>query len=231
MSIKVSHRHKAPKSAYREVGFMIFLTLVPWPIIAFVFPQFGFNTTNMIITMLIFGALTFLLWFVGYRRRSSSELFGIIDYDYNSITVWMRRPSSAWKENLSINNIFHFEDEIESASVDKINNNRVLALRLKGQSNKFHLPQRLAVNEEVKKFFENYLNSESGKNSVYKNLIEKFINGDTGIVVREEKHKDTPKTISELIEEEKAQEAKKDFNEILAEEARLRNNPRTNRQI
>lgn len=227
MSIKVSHRHKAPKSAYREVGFMIFLTLVPWPVLAFGFPQSGFTTTNMVIAMLIFGALTLLLWFVGHRRRSSSELIGLIDYDYNSITVWMRRPAAVWKDALTVNNIFHFDDEIESASISKINNNRTLILRIKNQANNFSLPQRLAVNPEVKKFFETFLNTEKGQNSPYKTLIEKFVSGDTGIVTKEEKPKEAPKTISELLEEEKV--SSQSVNDILAEEEKIRNGQETNK--
>ena len=234
MSIRASHKHKAPKSAYREVGFMIFVTLVPWPVLTYVLPAFGYNfgftVTNMIWAMGISGFLTFLLWFIGFNRRRNSELLSDIDYDNGSIKVWMRKPSPVWKDKLGLNNDFKIEDEVISAQVEKINNNRTLIVGFQDRGQRFYLPQRLAVQPEVKKFFETYIDSEKGKAIKQRSLIEKFINGDEGIVVRDASLREKPKTISELIEDEKVKEqTQASLSDILAKEDALRAGQETNR--
>lgn len=202
--IQATHRHPMPKNAKRELTFMILITLVPWPLLVYVFPQTGFTFDNMLTWMSVFGALTLLLWFIGFKRRSSSQVFASIDKDNNYIQVWMRKPSSAWSGKLNVANTLKLE-EAEGASVDVINGNRTLVIRVKNRSNSFYLPQRLAVQPEVQHFFEDYIDSEEGASMPGKTLVEKFVQGDEGIVVRDTSAvKEKPKTISELIADEQA---------------------------
>lgn len=202
--IKATHRHPMPKNAKKELTFMILVTLVPWPVLAYAFPNTGFSTDNMITWMTVFAALTLVLWFIGFRRRSSSQLFAEIDKDRNHIQAWMRRPSSAWSGKLNIANSLNL-DEVESAHVEVINGNRTVVVRVKNRSNNFYLPQRLAVQDEVRHFFEDYIDSDEGQKMPNRNLIEKFVSGDEGIVIKDKStQKDKPKTISDLLADEQA---------------------------
>lgn len=226
-----SHKHKAPANTKREIIFMLFLTLVPWPILTFGFPQFGFAIPNMIGAMLIFGALTALLWYVGYSRRKNSELFADMNDENFHIQAWMSKASKAWDGRLSITTNEVNLNEVTEAKVEKINNNRTLVLKCKNKSGGFYLPQRLAVQPEVKDFFLKWLDSPASQQLPFANLVTKFVNGDEGIVIKE----DTPatakksQTIAELLEEQSKREEAKSMDDIMAEEERLRSQQETNR--
>lgn len=211
MITKATHRHKAPKSAYREVGFLIFLTLVPWPFLAYGLPlmgvDVGFTPQTMIGFMVGFGVLTFLLWFVGFNRRLASTLNAIMDSENMHIQVWMNKQLKVWNGKLSINNQLDLESPMQKVYVEKINNNRTLVFIAEGKHSGFYLPQRLAVQPEVKAFFESFLKTDAGKKIEQRNLIEKFINGDEGIVIKAPPQEKT-KSISELMAEERENEMK-----------------------
>ena len=228
-----THKHLTPKNAKREVIFMIFITLVPWPVLTFAFPNIGFTINNMIIAMLVFGALTLLLWYVGYSRRKNSELFASMNDEINHIQVWMRKSSTAWAGKLSISTNEVDLNEVTEAKVEKINGNRTLVLTCKNKGGAFYLPQRLAVQPEVKSFFSKWLALESTQLLPFRTLIEKFINGDEGIIEKDPaqvaKKTSSSQTISELLEEQSQKNEAKSLNEILAEEERLRKQQETNR--
>lgn len=198
-----THRYKMPKNSKLEITFMILVTFVPWPILAFGFPQFNFTVVNMTIAMGVFGALTVLLWFVGHKRRSSSQLFAHMDSDRNYIQAWMSRPSKAWGNKLSVTSNTLSLSDIDSVSTEVTNGNRTLVFRVKNRSNSFYLPQRLAVQPEVKDFFEGYIATEDGEKMPNKTLVTKFVNGDEGIVEKNTSAAKKPATLSELLEQEK----------------------------
>lgn len=193
-----------PKNAKREITFMILIALVPWPILHFAFyKETSFGLDNMIWAMSILSGLTLLLWFVGHRRRQSSTVNASMDSERRIIQVWMKRPSKAWGDKLSIASNTLILDDIEGASTTIVNGNRTLVLKANGRSSAFHLPQRLAVQPEVKDFFEDYLATDEGSKTTGKLLITKFVNGDEGIVEKDKTAPKKPATLSELLEQEK----------------------------
>lgn len=203
-----THKYQMPKNAKREITFMLLVTLVPWPILAFGFPQFNFTVVNMAWAMGVFGALTTLLWFVGYKRRSNSQLFANMDTDKNYIQAWMSKASKAWGNKLSVTSNTLDLADIESVSTEVTNGNRTLVFRVKNRSNSFYLPQRLAVQPEVKDFFEDYIASDAGAKMPNKTLVSKFVNGDEGIIEKDSNAAKKPATLSELLEQEKETLAK-----------------------